>query len=208
MTTPLPLLSRLLHRASRTGAACGLGMALASTAATERPPAQDFLVHNWDVDEGLPSTCVNAVVRTPDGYVWLGTRHGLARFDGVRFVIFNYDNTPALKDNRMISLAADPQGVLWIGTENGNLTRYEQGEFAAEDLGNATRQNSIISMVADAGGNLWLGNGWRRIDSIERRRGGNLHHHQRPALAEYFESAGRFARADLVSDRSGQTGLD
>ena len=135
---------------------CGLALTLATMSDAQGAPAQDFLVRNWDYDEGLPSTCINAVVRTRDGYVWLGTRHGLARFDGVRFVVFNWDNTPALGDNRIISLATDRQGNLWIGTESGNLTRYAQGKFTAVDLGNATHQSSILSMTTDQEGNLWL----------------------------------------------------
>lgn len=135
----------------------GLALALASAAAKENATGQDFLVHNWDYDEGLPSTCINTVVRTSDGYVWLATRHGLARFDGLRFVNFNYDNTPVLQDNRMISLATDRQGTLWIGTENGHLARFAQGKFAAVDLGDTTRQHSVVSIVADAEGNAWLG---------------------------------------------------
>ena len=130
---------------------------LTLTAAADSPPGQDFLVHNWDVDEGLPSTCINNVVRTPDGYVWVGTRHGLARFDGIRFVVFNWFNTPALMDNRIISLATDQRGTLWIGTESGNLSKYEHGRFTSVDLGNASHGSSILSLAVDAETNLWLG---------------------------------------------------
>ena len=130
---------------------------LTLTAMADSPPGQDFLVHNWDVDEGLPSTCINAVVRTPDGYVWVGTRHGLARFDGIRFVVFNWDNTPVLMDNRIISLATDQRGTLWIGTESGNLSKYEHGTFTTVDLDGASRGSSILSLAVDTETNLWLG---------------------------------------------------
>lgn len=117
----------------------------------------EFLVRNWDLDEGLPSTCINAVTRTRDGFVWLGTQHGLARFDGIRFVTFNAANTPALKDNRINALATDSQGILWIGTTIGTLTKYAQGKFTALDLSNATQGKLIHSLTPDAAGNLWLG---------------------------------------------------
>ena len=157
MTTRPHLLTRWKPILRRVVVAIGAGLLLTTTTKADSPPGQDFLVHNWDVDEGLPSTCINAVVRTPDGYVWVGTRHGLARFDGIRFVVFNWFNTPALMDNRIISLATDQRGTLWIGTESGNLSKYEDGRFATVDLSSVSRGSSILSLAVDAETNLWLG---------------------------------------------------
>ena len=83
----------------------------------------DFLLRNWDLDDGLPSTHINAMARTPDGYVWLATFNGVVRFDGVRFVIFNLDNTPAFKDSRVATLLVDHAGLLWVGTHSGGLLK-------------------------------------------------------------------------------------
>ena len=124
---------------------------------TWRGEAQEYLVHNWDLDEGLPSTCMNAIIRTPDGYVWLGTQQGLVRFDGVRFVTFNAENTPALMDNRITALTTDGTNGFWLGTAGGKLARWSGGVMTAVDLGDATREKSIHSLTMDGGGNLWLG---------------------------------------------------
>ena len=43
----------------------------------------------WTTDEGLPQNSVNSILQTRDGYLWIGTYEGLARFDGVRFRVFN-----------------------------------------------------------------------------------------------------------------------
>jgi len=37
------------------------------------------------VENGLPQNKINALAQTRDGYLWVGTLKGLARFDGVRF---------------------------------------------------------------------------------------------------------------------------
>src|SRR5215212_5220073 len=43
-------------------------------------------VHDtWSTDVGLPQATVRALLQTRDGYLWIGTEEGLARFDGVRF---------------------------------------------------------------------------------------------------------------------------
>jgi signal transduction histidine kinase/ligand-binding sensor domain-containing protein len=84
----------------------------------------------WNTENGLPQNTVNNIVQTPDGYLWLGTFDGLARFDGARFKIFKKSNTPALPMNRILSLAVDASGRLWIWTEDPNtLELYEQGKF-------------------------------------------------------------------------------
>jgi ligand-binding sensor domain-containing protein len=66
-------------------------------------------------------------VQARDGYLWLATFGGLARFDGVRFTIFNSANTPGLKSNRITALFEDRRGVLWLGTETGELMSLEDG---------------------------------------------------------------------------------
>ena len=53
----------------------------------EQPPA--YLVDVWQTERGLPQNIVNAIAQTQDGYIWCGTTHGLARFDGIRFKVFN-----------------------------------------------------------------------------------------------------------------------
>ena len=44
---------------------------------------------NWHERDGLPQNTVLAIAPTRDGYLWMGTYEGAARFDGVRFTVFN-----------------------------------------------------------------------------------------------------------------------
>src|ERR1700712_5457557 len=46
---------------------------------------REFTVDQWTTIDGLPQNSVNAVAQTPDGYIWVGTFGGLARFDGLKF---------------------------------------------------------------------------------------------------------------------------
>src|SRR5215469_11861640 len=66
-----------------------------------RPSNEDYLIDAWLTDNGLPENIVNAITQTPDGYLWCGTTHGLARFDGVRFKVFSAQNTPELGSARI-----------------------------------------------------------------------------------------------------------
>ena len=154
MSARLYPLSRLFGFFSHIGARLGLVLILIARAAPL--PARDFLMHNWDLEDGLPSAAINAVARTHDGYVWLGTQRGLVRFDGVRFLTFTPESTPEIKGDRIASLTVDRKGILWIGQTEGNLTKLEQGRFVTVDLGKASHIQRINSMVDDADGNLWL----------------------------------------------------
>ena len=82
----------------------------------------------WLTENGLPQNTVHAIAQTRDGYIWIGTEEGLARFDGVKFTIFDKQNTPELKSNYIRTLLADRQGALWIGTAQG-LVRMLNGRF-------------------------------------------------------------------------------
>ena len=69
-------------------------------------------------DQGLPETQVNAVAQTPDGYLWLGTRRGLVRYDGLAFSTVKPEHAD-LPSQWINSLNLDRQGRLWISTARG-----------------------------------------------------------------------------------------
>jgi signal transduction histidine kinase/ligand-binding sensor domain-containing protein len=92
----------------------------------------DYFIDVTTGDKGLPNSSVTAITQTSDGYLWVGTYNGLARFDGERFVKFYPENTPALRNARIRRLAVMPDGVLWISGHDGSLTTYRDGNFTLE----------------------------------------------------------------------------
>ena len=132
--------------------------------AVETTVLQDVVVRNWDLDDGLPSARIYAVARTSDGYLWLATHKGLARFDGIRFVVFDTSNTPGMKDDRTSCLLVDRRGDLWAGTSGGALLKRAGQVFQAQDLGAALPSRTASTMAAgkvnamteDSQGALWL----------------------------------------------------
>ncbi|MGO8827871.1 MAG: two-component regulator propeller domain-containing protein, partial [Steroidobacteraceae bacterium] len=81
-------------------------------------PSQ-YVLDNWQITEGLPQSSAQALARTPDGYLWVGTQEGLARFDGVRFTVFDGGNEPAIPNKHISVLFVDGASRLWIGTRSG-----------------------------------------------------------------------------------------
>jgi hypothetical protein len=124
-----------------------------------RPPASPYLVSHWTTENGLPQNSVTALAQTPDGYLWVGTFGGLARFDGMNFTIFNSGNTPALHSNRISSLHLGRSGKFWIGTEDGAVVTYQQGEFRLfKQLQQDTRGTKVARTIYEnQRGDVWVG---------------------------------------------------
>ena len=73
----------------------------------------------WSTDDGLPNNYISSVLQTSDGYLWVGTFEGVARFDGVNFKVFNKYNHSEIKDNRITVLFESSDQTLWVGTRGG-----------------------------------------------------------------------------------------
>jgi signal transduction histidine kinase/ligand-binding sensor domain-containing protein len=135
------------------------GVLLALGARASLPPGIPFdqLLHqSWQTAQGLPQDSVLAIAQTPDGYLWLGTEEGLARFDGVHFTVFN-KHTPGLLNNTINCLLVDREGDLWIGTDGGGLSRFRHGKFTAYTSRDGLPNDSVMALYEDKTGTLWIG---------------------------------------------------
>jgi signal transduction histidine kinase/ligand-binding sensor domain-containing protein len=110
-----------------------------------------FVSQQWTSDHGLPQNKISCLKRTRDGYLWIGTYFGLARFDGMQFTLFKSDNVRAMKSEVITALAEDSQGTLWIGTDSG-LVSYRENKFRAE----AAPAETIAEIVPARSGGVWL----------------------------------------------------
>ncbi len=108
----------------------------------------------WTRKDGLPQDSVEAITQTTDGYLWIGTQEGLARFDGVRFAVFDRKSTGVLEGDYILGLHADPDGRLWIGTSDG-LYAYADSTFTR--LTPAGLKQGVGAIHRDRRGTLWLG---------------------------------------------------
>ncbi|MDP9010747.1 MAG: response regulator [Pseudomonadota bacterium] len=118
--------------------------------------ASQYILDHWQLADGLPQNAALTITRTPDGYLWIGTQEGLARFDGVRFVVFDRNNEPALSSNLILALFVDSAGRLWIGTQDG-LTVLENGQFKSYNAVAGLEHVRIQAIIEDRAGRLWVG---------------------------------------------------
>nr|WP_241094088.1 ligand-binding sensor domain-containing diguanylate cyclase [Xanthomonas bonasiae] len=108
----------------------GVWISLVPTAAALQPDKQfnHYERQGWGLEQGLPQLSVQAFAQDRQGYLWIGTMGGLARFDGVRMTTFGEKAPANLPGPWIKALQVDPRGDLWIGTYRG-LARYRDGRF-------------------------------------------------------------------------------
>ncbi len=101
---------------------------------------------------GFPGAQVNGISQTPDGYLWIGTNHGLLRFDGQSFVEGHHVDSSLPWGLDVLGLQTDNEGALWISLQSGSpLLRYASGH-AEEFLGGSHER--IVAMNRGAHGEL------------------------------------------------------
>ncbi|HRP71868.1 MAG TPA: two-component regulator propeller domain-containing protein [Luteimonas sp.] len=111
------------------------------------------------VFEGLPSNRINALAEDRQGYLWIATRDGLARYDGVGYRVWHVGD--GLRDNEIWTVFVDDQDRVWIGTRNAGLamldarrrtfTHYDRASHAA--IGS----NDVWSVTQTPDGDIWFG---------------------------------------------------
>ena len=106
---------------------------------------------SWTLQDGVLPGAPTAMVQTVDGYLWIGTRGGLVRFDGVRFVPFTPPDGEKLRSSRILAVEAGRDGSLWIGTRS-SLERWHSGHLKLYE----TPRSQIASIVEDRDGTIWF----------------------------------------------------
>jgi ligand-binding sensor domain-containing protein/signal transduction histidine kinase len=118
------------------------------------PAGTPFVVDVWGTADGLPQSSVIALTQTRDGYLWLGTQHGLARFDGNAITPFNVNNTPGLPSDRIVFLFEDSRTNFWLGTDNAGLCAIRNGVVQRFDTGSTL--GKILYAYEDEAGAIWF----------------------------------------------------
>jgi len=117
------------------------------------------------VRQGLSENSILAILQDSVGFLWVGTRDGLNKFDGNEFISFQADPLDAgsISDSHITALAETSDSSLWVGTYNGGLNRYDCNNhvfeaFTADSSDpSALPDNRITALFEDSDGNLWVG---------------------------------------------------
>jgi ligand-binding sensor domain-containing protein len=112
--------------------------------------AQEFAYREYSLKQGLPQSQVKAINQDADGFLWVGTLGGLARFDGSNFDVFTVEN--GLLNNR-ITFIKFVQGRMYVGHENGVSIYQGKGKFQAIG-GSKIKDNTKFSDLIEYQGKI------------------------------------------------------
>jgi signal transduction histidine kinase/ligand-binding sensor domain-containing protein len=116
-----------------------------------------YYIQVWTAEDGLPENRVVGVEQTPDGYLWVLTRGGLVRFDGVRFQLFEEASSAGFTTSTMWKLYLDRENRLWMAKEHGALVCIAgTNVFALTSKDGLPQFGGECSMGEDNEGGLWI----------------------------------------------------
>lgn len=158
----------MLHHAVMRNARALPGLAALAVAAATMVSAsagtqQRFHMRHWTSEDGLPQNSVRHLLQSRDGYLWIGTSDGLARYDGMKFTVYRSELQIAQPAQCQVQdLCEDADGRIWIRTGHG-LIAYDRGRFHAFSF---VGKPALFAMRPCSRGGLWLTteDGWHRFE--------------------------------------------
>ena len=139
-------------------------------------------------EQGLSNSTIESVYQDKRGFIWLGTRDGLNRYDGYQMVVYRFDpkDTNSISDNYIQYIYEDRNQALWVGTINGlnrfdvatnSFTRYKHIPGNPQSLSN----NLVNCIYEDPNGKLWISTFGGGLNLFKPEENGFIHFQHNPA---------------------------
>jgi ligand-binding sensor domain-containing protein len=149
-----------------------------------------YVLTSFSTDQGLPQLSVQQIVQSRDGYLWVGTQEGFARFDGFRFTPFDRDSVPGMSSTYISAMIEDRRGRLWVGTREGGIVRLDGATIdllrQGETLGQGLAGDTICTLAEARPTARLIGTRWAEPGCDGRLRP--------PRSQRRFQTRGRRAR--------------
>lgn len=112
-------------------------------------------------EQGLSASHVKAIAQDSNGFIWLGTKNGLDRYDGVSIRTFNcHDNKADRGNNNIGAIYEAPDHDLWVGTDRGVYIFNPRTEsfkfFDVQSRNGVSVEDWVQSIDGDGNGNTWI----------------------------------------------------
>lgn len=127
-------------------------------------PKRDYYFDQLTIANGLSQNYITCIHQDAQGFIWIGTKNGLNKYDGYQIKEYNHSSSEpnSLIDNNISSIFRDSHQQLWIGTHNGLCYyRPQTDDFEEIDLykisNNRPENMHILSLYEDQDHNLWIG---------------------------------------------------
>lgn len=134
-----------------------------------------YYFRTLDTMSGLSHSTVNVMLQDCNGFMWMGTKDGLNRYDGLSFRVFHKEDS-GLGNNFVTALHEDKDGDIWVGTDAG-VYIYHPGreDFSSFDKipsGMDGRiKRSVTCIASDGRGNVWIASDGEGLFCYDKKAG-------------------------------------
>ncbi len=163
--------------------------------------------HHLTVDEGLSHNTVYAIAQDHDGFIWIGTRNGLNKYDGFGFkVYFSGIANNEIASPTVFSLFVDNEHNVWVGHKEAGITviNNKTGLFK-KFVGNDSKIDwaslTVRKIYQDKTGNIWLGTSGDGLICVNRN--GDVLKHFTPLAKDNRNKIATDFVFDIVEDKKG-----
>ncbi len=126
-------------------------------------------------DDGLPNNTIRTILQDRQGFMWIGTWNGLARYDGRSFKVYKHDheNPTSITDSHAWAIVEEPSGGLWVGTAHDGLNRFDPATDTFTpyrhdpENPNSLGHSTIRVLLLAQSGALWIGLAQRGLDKFD-----------------------------------------
>lgn len=147
------------------------------TSSAQQLPVE-WRITNYDETKGLPNRNITRILQDAKGYLWIGTRDGLIRFDGYTFRNFHKipGDSNSIGANYVSCLASDKHNNIWIGFLTGGVSCYNlsTGQFKnyyPDSKAGHIPAAEISSIFIDKDNTPWIGVMQRGLFKLDQHSG-------------------------------------
>ncbi len=124
----------------------------------------NFRFDHLSIADGLPDDGLTCIAQDSLGFIWIGTRNGLVKYDGYDFVVYKNigNDSTSILGNSILQIFADKYNDIWIGTNKGlSVFKRNKDKFLnfpkKKIIEKYETSNFVKSIFEDKQGNIWLG---------------------------------------------------
>lgn len=126
----------------------------------------------YDVSQGISQNTITSITQDDNGFLWIGTRYGLNKYDGSTYQHYLHDshNPNSIKANAVEKVITGNNGILWIGTNHGGLNKLNTttGKISHFTTDNsAINSNHIRYIYLDENGYLFIAGEKKGLDILD-----------------------------------------
>ncbi|MBT4522818.1 MAG: hypothetical protein HOC23_22695 [Halieaceae bacterium] len=122
---------------------------------------QQYNIGPTSVSSLLSQPSVSTILKDNTGFLWIGTQHGLHRYDGTKVTIFSAKNKSAhwIPNSDISQITQDKEGTIWAATYGGGLAKlnFKQDRFDAVFSDSVKEYSSLTTLTVSDKGNVWFG---------------------------------------------------